>query len=99
MDIHFLFDVGQVLINWLVSSFSTEERRRDARLLLPQICTDLVTAGVIKQIQDKDATVAGDLFRVSVTFYSILYAYRMYLLNTVNSVKILCAHRITMLSK
>uniref|UniRef100_A0A2H8TLZ9 Protein cappuccino n=1 Tax=Melanaphis sacchari TaxID=742174 RepID=A0A2H8TLZ9_9HEMI len=60
---------GQVLINWLVSSFSTEERRRDARLLLPQICTDLVTAGVIKQIQDKDATVAGDLFRSDLMYY------------------------------
>jgi len=78
----FLFDVGQVLINWLVSSFNTEERRRDARLLLPQICTDLVTAGVIKQIQDKDATVAGDLFRVSVMLFSILYACRIYLFNS-----------------
>lgn len=58
---------GQVLVNWLVSSFGTEERRKDARLLLPQICTDLVTAGVIKQIRDKDAEVS-DLFRVSRTF-------------------------------
>jgi hypothetical protein len=55
---------GQVLVNWLVSSFSTEEQRRDARLLLPQICTDLMTAGVIKQIRDKDAVVS-DLFKVS----------------------------------
>lgn len=59
--------VGQVLVNWLVSSFSAEERRRDARLLLPQICTDLLTAGVIKQIRDKDA-VYGELFRVSLRF-------------------------------
>lgn len=63
----YLFITGQVLVNWLVSSFGTEERRKDARLLLPQICTDLMTAGVIKQIQDKDVAVC-DLFRVSGTF-------------------------------
>lgn len=55
---------GQVLVNWLVSSFGTDERRRDARLLLPQICTDLLCVGVIKQIRDKDAPVV-DVFRVS----------------------------------
>ncbi|XP_050541260.1 protein cappuccino-like [Daktulosphaira vitifoliae] len=59
---------GQVLVNWLVSSFGTEELRRDARSLVPQICTDLLTAGVIKQIHDKNSIVS-DVFRSDLMYY------------------------------
>lgn len=66
---------GQMLINWMLSSLpSTTINDRDAvNVLILQCCTNLLVAGVIKQIPDKCAPLQ-DAFRVSLkqcTLYNI----------------------------
>lgn len=60
---------GQVLINWFLSSFPEDHYLRqvlmpqDLRILAAQFCTNLLKAGVVRQLQDKDPL--DSLFRVS----------------------------------
>ncbi|XP_075225128.1 formin protein cappuccino isoform X3 [Lycorma delicatula] len=66
---------GQMLINWFVSAFPDEHYLResfkiqDLRIIATQICTHLLTAGVLRQLPDKDAPSCESLFRPDLIYY------------------------------
>lgn len=72
-----------MLINWFLSAFPEDHYLRqllkihDLRVVAAQICTHLLTAGVLKQLHDKDAPACESLFRVR--FFNLLYKFnRLY---------------------
>ncbi|XP_039284792.1 formin-2 isoform X2 [Nilaparvata lugens] len=66
---------GHMLINWFVSAFAEEHYLRqalkvsDLRILATQFCTHLLAAGVLRQLQDKDAPTGEPLFRPDLIYY------------------------------
>lgn len=67
------FTVGQMLLNWMSSSSQPlyNVSDQDISPLIQQYCTNLLVAGVIKQIADKYAPIQ-ETFRVSLNAYAML---------------------------
>nr|XP_042906430.1 formin-2 isoform X2 [Parasteatoda tepidariorum] len=65
---------GQMLIHWLCSAFPDDHylrfllSKQDLKILAAQFCTNLLAAGVLRQIEDENAPLAN-LFRPDLMYY------------------------------
>ncbi|GIY53700.1 formin-1 [Caerostris extrusa] len=65
---------GQMLIHWLCSAFPDDHylrfllSKQDLKILAAQFCTNLLAAGVMRQIEDENAPLAN-LFRPDLMYY------------------------------